>query len=365
MLYVFLEANRDELVARCRAKAAVRRAPEPTPQEIEFGIPLFIVQLVNALRVEELGERDVAGDSFSDIGTSAGKHGSELLRRGFTVDQVVHDYGDLCQALTELAHEKKSPITVDEFHTFNRCLDSAMADAVTGFGRDRDKLISEQGDRTMNERLGAIAHELRNHLNTATLAYHAVRTGSVTLAGATGAVLGRSLDAMRTLVDRSLADVRLIAGLEAQREPISLDEFFDEVELAAALEAKDRGLAFTVSVVPGLVVDADRQMLFSAVANLVQNAFKFTHVASHVVLRGRADGDRVLIEVEDECGGLPAGATEALFAPFEQRSANRTGLGLGLSISRRGVEANGGTLRVRDLPGRGCVFTIDLPRATR
>ena len=101
------------------------------------------------------------------------------------------------------------------------------------------------------------------------------------------------------------------------------------------------------------------------VANLVQNAFKFTAAKSHVALRARAEGERVLIEVEDECGGLPAGATEALFAPFEQRGGDRTGVGLGLSISRRGVEANGGTLRVRDLPGRGCVFTIDLPRAPR
>jgi signal transduction histidine kinase len=55
--------------------------------------------------------------------------------------------------------------------------------------------------------------------------------------------------------------------------------------------------------------------------------------------------------------------TEEIFRPFAQFSAERTGLGLGLPISRRGVEANGGTLHVRNLPGTGCVFTIDLPRA--
>jgi signal transduction histidine kinase len=70
----------------------------------------------------------------------------------------------------------------------------------------------------------------------------------------------------------------------------------------------------------------------------------------------------VLIEVEDECGGLPAGKAEDLFRPFEQRGTNRSGLGLGLAIARESVETNGGLVRARNLPGRGCVFTIDLPR---
>jgi C4-dicarboxylate-specific signal transduction histidine kinase len=73
---------------------------------------------------------------------------------------------------------------------------------------------------------------------------------------------------------------------------------------------------------------------------------------------------RVLISVEDECGGLPDGTAESIFRPFVQRGAVRTGLGLGLFISRRGVEANGGELNVRNLPGRGCVFTLDLVRAS-
>jgi signal transduction histidine kinase len=68
------------------------------------------------------------------------------------------------------------------------------------------------------------------------------------------------------------------------------------------------------------------------------------------------------MDVEDECGGLPPGNLEELFQPFSQRGTGRDGLGLGLSISQRGAEANGGVIRVRDLPGKGCVFTIDLPR---
>src|ERR1700733_4327367 len=213
MLHEFLAANRDELVARCRAKVAQRPVPLATAIELEFGIPLFLDQLVKTLRIEQDAPRGSASNLPTEIGTNAGKHGNELLLKGFTVDQVVHDYGDLCQSLTELAHEKQAPITVDEFHTFNRCLDNAIADAVTEFGRHRDRIISDETTRTMNERLGFLAHELRNLLNTATLALDAVKRGSVGITGATGAVLDRSLHGLRDLVDRSLADVRLTAGL--------------------------------------------------------------------------------------------------------------------------------------------------------
>ena len=123
--------------------------------------------------------------------------------------------------------------------------------------------------------------------------------------------------------------------------------------------------AFTLIVSPvayGIHVDADPQILSAAISNLLQNAFKFSRPHGHVALRAAATGDRVLIEIEDECGGLPLGVAEDMFRPFQQRNATRTGLGLGLTISRKGVEAMGGTISVRDLPGKGCIFSIELPR---
>jgi signal transduction histidine kinase len=365
MLHEFLAENHEELAVRCKVKVAERAAPKPTADELEFGIPLLIEQLVTTLRSERTGAQYVEKAKVpSDIGTTAVKHGNELLRKGFTVDQVVHDYGDLCQALTELAHEKNVLITVDEFHTFNRCLDNAIAGAVSEFGRQRDRLISDEGVETMNERLGSLSHELRNLLNTAMLAFQAVKSGNVALTGATGGVLGRSLIGLRDLIDRSLADVRLTDGLQARREPINIHEIFDEIQISAALEASAKGITFAVTPVDKtLAVDADRQMLSSAIANLLQNAFKFTRTAGNVSLAAHAAADRVIIDVQDECGGLPPGKTEELFLPFKQRSDDRSGVGLGLSISRRSVEANGGKLRARDLPGKGCIFTIDLPKA--
>jgi K+-sensing histidine kinase KdpD len=111
-----------------------------------------------------------------------------------------------------------------------------------------------------------------------------------------------------------------------------------------------------------LVVDADRDLLASAVGNLLQNAFKFTRPHTEVKLSAYANGDRILIDVKDNCGGLPPGDAEKMFEPFTQRNEDKIGVGLGLSIAKRGVEANGGILSVRDVPGIGCIFTIDLPR---
>ena len=104
--------------------------------------------------------------------------------------------------------------------------------------------------------------------------------------------------------------------------------------------------------------------LIAAISNLLQNAFKFTPAGGHVQLRATASPSAILIDVQDECGGLEPGVAERLFKPFQQHSANRSGLGLGLSISRKAIRLAGGDVRVRDLPGIGCIFTIELPRAS-
>jgi signal transduction histidine kinase len=374
MLHEFLNANRVELIERCRVKVARRRSPDVTDAHLEHGIPLFIGQLIRTLRLEQTSEslhsRRVSGapggggnSGTSEISGTAAQHGRELFQHGFTVEQVVHDYGDLCQAITELASEYGKPIQTDEFHTLNRCLDNAIAGAVTEYSFGQNVVIAEQGVQALNERLGFLAHELRNHVHTASLALIAIKSRHVGVAGATGAVLERSLTEIRSLVDRSLADVRVTAGLPAIQQLISLADFVSEIKVSAALEAQGRECVFTVTAVdPLLAIEVDRHLLGAAVGNLLQNAFKFTRHRSNVTLRAYASADRILIEVEDTCGGLPPGTAENMFQPFAQSHSDRSGLGLGLSISRRSVEANNGKLGVRDIPGSGCVFTIDLPR---
>jgi signal transduction histidine kinase len=343
-----------------------------TDAELTHGIPAFLDQLIKTLQVEQTSEpmlsRKVSGPSgggpaVSEIGATATLHGRELSLRGFTVEQVVHDYGDLCQAITDIALERGAPIETDEFRTLNRCLDNGIADAVTEYAFQRNALLDNSEVKALNERLGFLAHELRNHLHIATLAVTAIKAGNTGITGATGSVLDRCLIGMRSLIDRSLADVRIAAGMPPRHQLISLADFISDVTISASLEAQSRGCVFKVGDVdPLLALDVDREMLFSSVGNLLQNAFKFTQLLTEVSLRAYAAADRIRIDVEDHCGGLPPGAADHAFLPFKQNSADTSGLGLGLSICRRGVEANNGTLRVRDIPGSGCVFTIDLPR---
>jgi signal transduction histidine kinase len=350
MLHEFLLANRAVVIARVRAKVAVRPAPRATEEELERGIPLFVDQLIESLK----------GSQATSLAMqeSASRHGGNLLVGGFTVAQVVHDYGGVCQAVTELADEMNAPISASEFHTFNRCLDDSIAKAVTEYSRQREQSLTAQG----NERMGELAHELRNALGVAMLTFQTIKKGSVGLGGSTSALLGRSLMRLSTLIDSSLAHVRIESGLHAS-ERVSVREFMEEVEVSATMEAHGRDVALAVTTVErGIDVMVDRPLLAAAVANLLQNAFKFTRPHGRVSLKASSDNDRVLIEVADECGGLPPGKADELFRPFEQRSHNRSGLGLGLSISRKSVEISGGQIRVRDLPGVGCVFTIDLPR---
>jgi signal transduction histidine kinase len=192
--------------------------------------------------------------------------------------------------------------------------------------------------------------------------FQLIKRGSVGPDGSTSALVSRNLEQMDSLIQRSLVEIRLAAGIE-YRERVSVASLIEEAEANGSMEAAARNLALTVNTaVGGADVQVDRQILSGAIANLMQNAFKFTRPKGHISLRSSVTQHRVLIDVEDQCGGLPAGKAEELFEAFQQRGDNRSGLGLGLFISRKGVEANDGALRVKDVPGHGCIFTIDLPR---
>jgi signal transduction histidine kinase len=318
------------------------------------GLPVFLDQLGEALRKASLHEVV----DHAEIDHSAGDHGDHLFQEGLSIAQVVNSYGDLCQVITGLAVEKHAVIGPADFQTLNLCLDDATAGAVTAYARQRERAISDEG----TERLGILAHELRNTLGTAMLAFASIKKGTVAAGGSTGAMLDRSHLRLQSLIDRSLADVRLDAGiLNLVRVPIW--EVIEEAEIGGTIVAQSKGLKFFVaSVDRTIIVEADRPVLAAAVANLLQNAFKFTLPGTTVRLRASATTSRVLIEIEDQCGGLPSGAVEDLLRPFVQRGRDRTGLGLGLAICQKAVKMMAGELRIRDIPGEGCIFTIDLPK---
>jgi signal transduction histidine kinase len=355
VLYEFIDSYREAIMSNSRKRVKTRSWPPVETGELENGVPTFLTQLAEILK-SELSADPV---SSSEIGFSATLHAGDLFALGFTVSQVVHDYGDICQAITEVAIEKNAPITTQEFHTLNRCLDIAIADAVTEHAR----ITSESRDADELERVGGLTHEIRDMLNTAILALAVVKAGTVGLNGHTGAVLGRSLTALRALVETELADIRLKAS-HYRPEKLPVMSFINDIAVAAQLQADYSQVAFAIEPVnPALTADIDRQLLTSAVMNLLNNAFKYTPAGGRVILRTAAEGNRVLLEVEDTCGGIPEGKGD-VFQPFgERRGKDRTGLGLGLSIARKAVRAQGGDIHVHNMPGKGCIFVIEVPMA--
>ena len=214
MLHEFLTSNRQLLISRCRDKVAKRFEPTESPGTIDHGVPLFLQQLVETLRHEQ--STDVReGDSPpvpvpapTEIGRAAALHGAELLRQGFSVDQVVHDYGDVCQCVTALAVEQDVPVSTDEFRTLNRCLDNAIADAVASFGAARQTSIDGQA-ATLQQRLVVFAAEHRRLIDIAIHSLTAIQTGNIGTSGPTGTLLAHALEELRSLTDRTLPEIHL------------------------------------------------------------------------------------------------------------------------------------------------------------
>jgi signal transduction histidine kinase len=353
MLYEFITAHADEIIAVTRGRLTGRPWPSVSKGELDQGVPLFLAQLSETLRLEATDTPFASGT----IGATAAKHGADLLAEGFNVTQVVQGYGDICQAVTEVAVACAVPISVEEFHTLNRCLDTAIAEAVT----EHTRLSTLRRTAEDVELLGQTAHDLRDLLNTALLSFHALKRGAVAVNGSTAAVLERSLTGLRSLVDRMLSEARLASGQQI-RERLMVSSLINEAAAAGILHSEDRGIHFRVDPVDaGLAVNADVQLLASAVMNLLHNAFKYTAAGGTVTLRANAVGGRMLLEIEDECGGIPASKGDPFQKFGDRRGHDRSGLGLGLSIARQAVRAHDGDITVRNMPGKGCVFSIDLP----
>jgi signal transduction histidine kinase len=383
MLYKFLLENEKEILAMTEEKSLDIAGVRPSSVQLKRGLPIFYKQLMNVLRLEAELHRTVvridkgrmakaANDNDEQamskasgrpdeaiLAQDAGIHGKELLRLGYTLSHVVHAYGALCQSITAVAVSKEAAITPGEFHDLNRCLDIAIAGAVTEYQTLRN---SQESTREV-EHLGFLAHELRNALAQISISVQMIKRGTVGYGGSTGQVLERGLKRAEDLIDSSLTEVRLRVDPKVYLESIRLLQVIDQIVVTAELEALSKSQILEVQVEPDLIIEVDQHLIHSALSKLVQNALKYTHPGGKIQLRGRHAGEKVIIEIEDECGGLSTKVYEDLFKPFEQQDQNRDGLGLGLTIARRAIELNHGTIEVLNLSKKGCIFKIILPKA--
>jgi signal transduction histidine kinase len=351
MLQEFLKRERNTILQRAKQKAKSARWGRLASGAVDNGWEIFYDELAAIC--------DSCYVTPGEPGAAvAPLNRSESQKLGFAITEAVEAYNIIYQSIVESARDTSYQIEEDDLKNLSLSLDRAIAHAVSQFEDDQE---DAQHDRE-GKILGFLAHELRNSLQSATIALEMVESGAVGLDGHTGKLIHSSLARMAELIDSALTKVRLQIEPVVHPERVRAFDVISEVEITAAYQARVRDLELCVEASNEVEAMVDRQLLISALSNIVQNAIKFTHPNGTVSVRTVEENNRILIEVEDECGGLPEGKIEELFTPGVQLGKDRTGVGLGLAIAREALEKNNGTLRVTDLPGKGCIFTIDLPK---
>jgi signal transduction histidine kinase len=346
-LFGVLKARREVLVACWGTKIRAAVSAPLTTAELLDRMPAFVDEIVAALYPDAVPLPVTSGN--------AEEHGAQRLRLHFDVAEVVREYGLLHDCIVEIARDANLSISLNEQQVLSRWLNSGVAEALGQYVKRRD----EERDRQTSEHLGFMAHELRNPLSAARVAVQRLRNNERAGPRATD-LLERSLRRASDMIDNALSHASLKLGVDPKMERVALADLLRDVELDAGIDAQAKGIDLVIEPLGDAAVSADPRLLRSAIFNLVQNALKFSHAGSTVSARARTSPGRVAIEVADACGGLPPGRTDDLFSPLVQRGDNRTGFGLGLAIARQAVEAHGGSIAVKDLPGVGCIFTIEL-----
>jgi signal transduction histidine kinase len=166
---------------------------------------------------------------------------------------------------------------------------------------------------------------------------------------------------LNTLMDISEAET---GTMKLAREAVDVAALFAEsAELYADL-AEEKDLAVTVTAPSGLQLDGDRNRLRQVLANLLDNAVKYTPRGGSISLDARADEGAVVLEMRDTGVGIPADDVPRIWDRLYRADASRSerGLGLGLSLVRAIVEAHGGRVAVSSTPGAGSAFTLTFPQ---
>jgi len=318
-------------------------------------------ELAGTMSKREIAQalRDREGPDGSRV---AAEHGEQRLGLGFSLDGVVREYGALRDAILAVAKTERVSVREWEHDVLFDCTITGIAAAVSEYQRQRDAELQ----RHMNEHFAFIAHELRNPLGSALAALSMLERKQVLdMSERFAQVLHRGLTRMHELIDSTLRTAQLATAIQLQREPTRLAALLEDMEMSAAASAEERHVSLTFETAEDVTLDVDQRLVRSALTNLVRNAVKFSHAGGAVVVRARSTDEHVVIEVEDSCGGLPPGMVQQAFAPFAQLGSDRSGFGLGLAIAKQAADAHQGVIRVQDLPGKGCIFALELPIAAR
>jgi len=236
-------------------------------------------------------------------------------------------------------------------------LNAGRALAVRAYVERRDTDVAHEH----SQHVAFVAHELRGPLMAAFLSATTLQRQAQAEHDHSLSILVRSLTSLRELIDQVLIADTLSGGVQLARETFDLRALLEEVVNDATLAAERNQVELIVDAPHTLLYNGDRRLIRSAISNILGNAVKFTHEGRTINIRAQRSDNLTTIEVEDGCGGLPEGNAAELFEPSVQKGNDRSGFGLGLAIVKQAVAAHGGRTHVRNLPGHGCVFSLELP----
>ena len=348
-----LATKRDEVIQRWKERVQGTLASNAIPTvELIDHLPQFVDEVIATLRT---GARGSSVVPLEDSSTAA-EHGTQRLRLGFSLDAVVREYGAIRDALIDTAVAAGMQPTLEDLQLVFDCTITGIAHAVSEYTFQRDAELRRQA----NEHFAFIAHELRNPLASASMAFQQLKEVVALGELRSAVILERGLHRTAELIDQTLQTARIASGIELRRKHTTLGALFADAELGAIPEAQANGIDFRVRISEDIALDVDPRLIGSAIGNLLRNAVRYSH-GGIVELRGHLENGRAVVEVEDCCGGLDPEKVESMFAPFVRVDQTRTGFGLGLAISKQAIEAHGGTIRVQNLPTKGCIFILEIP----
>jgi signal transduction histidine kinase len=342
----WIEEHRDDLLEGWVEMVRSRMHGERTYSRDQLidSMVLFLSEVVVAVR-------SPPAEGYQSYVAQA--HGGQRHVLGSHIGEVVLEYGLLMDLIVSRSKGRATP---EELDRLTRFLFAAAADAAQLYASEQAAALRKDAW----EQFAFLAHEIRNPVQSAKFATEMLRRGQAPKALE---ALERSLGTLSAAVDQALTEARLAGvrqGTVLHRELVRLEQIAAACADDARFDAEARRIRFALDTAP-VEVSGDARLLRSAFSNLVRNAVKFSRDGATVKISSLYYEKFAQLKVEDECGGLPPGKAERLFAAFYQASADRSGFGLGLAIARQAIEAHGGTLRVHDIPGRGCIFTLELP----
>ncbi|WP_423600280.1 hybrid sensor histidine kinase/response regulator [Roseateles sp. MS654] len=240
--------------------------------------------------------------------------------------------------------------------------------ASTGLHAARLDHERERAASAKDEFLAMLGHELRNPLAPISTALHLIRmqTGQLSREHE---IIERQVGHLSKLVDDLLDITRITRGkIELSREPVDVQFLLtDAIEgVSPLLEERNHLLRVSCDVGPELRLVGDRARLRQVVVNLLSNAAKYTPTNGEICVSARAEGDALVIEVQDNGAGIDAEMLPRVFELFEQGSTtldrSKGGLGIGLAIVKQLVEMHHGQVAVHSAgPGLGATFRVTLP----